>query len=72
VAEWVKLRAVWLHYATIQTDPGSNPGAGTINQAIHSSGIVKLLTVSMQRVTTVEGCEGKACIEKELKSMPQK
>jgi hypothetical protein len=35
------------------------PGADTVNQAVHPSGIGKLVAISMQWVTAVEGCEGK-------------
>jgi hypothetical protein len=35
------------------------PGADTVNQAVHPSGIGKLLAVSMQRKTAVEDCEVK-------------
>jgi hypothetical protein len=35
------------------------PGADTVNQAVHPSGVGKLVAVSMQWVTAVEDCEGK-------------
>jgi hypothetical protein len=34
-------------------------GSDTVNQAVHSSGIGKLVAISMQWVTAVEDCEGK-------------
>jgi hypothetical protein len=36
------------------------PGADTVNQAVHPSGVGKLVAVSVQWVTAVEGCEGKS------------
>ena len=35
------------------------PGADTVNQAVHPSGVGKLVAISMQWVTAVEDCEGK-------------
>jgi hypothetical protein len=60
VAEWVRSPTIWLHCTTSQTDPGSNPGAGTANQAIYPSGVGKLVAVSKQWVTAVEGCGDKS------------
>jgi hypothetical protein len=31
------------------TDLGSNPGADTVNQTVHPSGVGKLVAISMQR-----------------------
>jgi hypothetical protein len=36
------------------------PGADTVNQAVHPSGVGKLVAVSIQWVTAVEDCEGEA------------
>jgi hypothetical protein len=36
------------------------PGADTVNQAVHPSGVGKLVAISMQRVVAVEDCEGKS------------
>jgi hypothetical protein len=33
------------------------PGADTVNQAVHSSGVGKLVAISMQWVTAAEDCE---------------
>jgi hypothetical protein len=35
------------------------PGADTVNQAVHPSGVGKLVAISMQWVTAVEDCEVK-------------
>jgi hypothetical protein len=35
------------------------PEADTVNQAVHPSGVGKLVAISMQWVTAVEDCEGK-------------
>jgi hypothetical protein len=40
---------------------GSNPRVGVAIQAVHQSGVGKLVAISWQRMTTVEGCEAKAC-----------
>jgi hypothetical protein len=37
------------------------PGADTVNQAVDPSGVGELEATSMQWVTAVEDCEGKAC-----------
>jgi hypothetical protein len=58
-AAWIRSRAVMLHCKTSLTDPGSNPGAGTVNQTVHPTGVGKLVAISIQLVTAVEGCEGK-------------
>ena len=42
-----------------QSDLGSNPRAGAVDQAVHPSGVGKLVAISMQWVTAVQGCEGK-------------
>jgi hypothetical protein len=34
------------------------PGADTANQAVHPSGVGKLVAISMQSMTAVEDCEG--------------
>jgi hypothetical protein len=36
-------------------------GADTVNQAVHPSGVGKLVAINMQWVTAVEDYEGKAC-----------
>jgi hypothetical protein len=51
-------RAVSLHCTTSWTGPGSNPGARTVNQTVHPSGVGKLVAISIQWVTAVEYCEG--------------
>ena len=62
MAEWIRSHDVWLHCTTIQMGLHSKPGAGTANQAIHPSGVGKSVAVSIQWMTTVEGCDGKkAC-----------
>ena len=45
------------------TGLGSIPGVGTVNQAVHPSGIDKLLALVDSRVTSVEdrGCKRQAC-----------
>ena len=60
MAEWIRSHDVWLHCTTIQMGLHSKPGAGTANQAIHPSGVGKLVAVSIQWMTTVEGCDGKS------------
>jgi hypothetical protein len=42
-------------------DLGSKPkpGVGMVKQAMHPSNVSKLVAISTQWVTTVEGCEGK-------------
>jgi hypothetical protein len=61
VAEWVRSRAMWLHCTVSQMlGAGSNPRAGTAHQAVRPSGIGKLAAISTQRMTTIEGWEGKA------------
>jgi hypothetical protein len=52
VAKWIRSRAVMLHCTTSLTDPGSNPGAGTVNQTVHPSGVGKMVAISTQWVTT--------------------
>jgi hypothetical protein len=37
--------------------PGSIPGAGTVNQAVHPSGVGKLVAVSKKWVTAAEDCD---------------
>jgi hypothetical protein len=59
VVELIRSRAVMLHCTTSLADPGSNPTAGTFNQTVHPSGVVELVAISVQWVTTVEGREGK-------------
>jgi hypothetical protein len=61
LAEWVRSRAVMLHCTTSLTDLGSNPGVDAVNQAVHPSGVAKLIAVSIQWLTAVEDCKGKAC-----------
>jgi hypothetical protein len=58
--------AEWLGHApscfTAHEFDGSRvqiPGADTFNQAVHPSGVGKLVANSMQWVTAVEDCEGK-------------
>jgi hypothetical protein len=36
--------------------PGSIPGAGTVNQVVHPSGVGKLVAVGKKWVTTTEDC----------------
>jgi hypothetical protein len=36
------------------------PVADTVSQAVHPSGVGKLVAISMQMVTAVEDCEGKS------------
>jgi hypothetical protein len=57
-APYVMLRCtrVW-RISRVQT-----PGADTVNQAVHPSAVCKLVAISMQWVTSVEDCEGKACM----------
>jgi hypothetical protein len=38
--------------------PGSIPGAGTVDQAVHPSGVGKLVAVSKKWVTAIEDCDG--------------
>jgi hypothetical protein len=57
--ERIRSRAVMLHCTSSLTDPGSNPGAGTVNQTVHPSGVDKFVAICVQRVTAVESCLGK-------------
>jgi hypothetical protein len=61
VAERVRSRAIWLHCITSQRGPGSHPGAGPANQAVHPSGVGKVVAISIQHETPFNGCDGKAC-----------
>jgi hypothetical protein len=65
VVEWVRSRAVMLHCTEFDGSrvriPGADTvnllGADTVNQAIHPSGVGKLVAISIQWVTAVEDCE---------------
>jgi hypothetical protein len=54
VAEWVRscFNAHEFDGSGVQT-----PGADTVNQAVHPSGVGKLVATSMQWMTAVEDCE---------------
>jgi hypothetical protein len=53
--------AVWLNCTTSQTGPGSNPGAGSADQAVHLQGRqIGSNQYTAGDLTTVELCEGKA------------
>jgi hypothetical protein len=58
MAEWVRSRAVMLHCTSSLTDLGSNPGSGHGQPSRpYTSGVGKLVAISMQWVTAVEDCE---------------
>ena len=42
---------------TCLAGPGSNPGAGTVDQAVRPSGVGKLVALVGRWVTTLEYCE---------------
>jgi hypothetical protein len=53
VAKWVRSRASgFMHHESESL--GSIPGVGTVNQAVHPSGIGELVVVIEQWVTTAE------------------
>jgi hypothetical protein len=56
----VRSRAVLLHCTRVDGSRVQNPGADTFNQAVHLSGVGKLIAISMQWVISAEGCEGKS------------
>jgi hypothetical protein len=61
VAEWIRSSAIMFHCTTsLMNQAGLNVGTSTVNQTFHPSGVGKLVAVSMQWVTAVEGCEGKS------------
>jgi hypothetical protein len=52
---YVARRHASLHMSL--TDLGvQTPGADTVNQAVHPSGVGKLVAISTQWVTAVDGC----------------
>ena len=57
IADWVRSRAVMLHCTGVRQARGSNPEAGMANQAVHPSGLGKLVAISIHWVTAVEDCE---------------
>jgi hypothetical protein len=57
MAKWVRSRASGLHITMSQRAWGLIPGAGMVNQAVHPSGVGKLVAVSKKWVTTAEDCD---------------